>query len=85
MKALIIFLILSVPYKGIAQNIFMIEKEVPTSDVPVTALVMNVTDNFDEVIDNYKKFVELWKDCDAEFQHLVEDAGARLKALRGKG
>ena len=58
MKNLIISLLLCVPFTGIAQKLFLIEREISTSDVPVTALVMNVTDNFDEVIDNYKKFVK---------------------------
>ena len=58
MYKLFIYLFLYVPLSGIAQNLFLIEREVPTSDVPVTALVMNVTDNFDEVIDNFKKYVK---------------------------
>jgi len=37
-----------------------------------------------KAIENYNKFVELWKNCDPEFRHLVEDARKRVKELEGK-
>jgi serine/threonine protein kinase len=32
-------------------------------------------------IESYKKFIDLWKNCDPIFQHLVEDARKRVKKL----
>jgi serine/threonine protein kinase/Tfp pilus assembly protein PilF len=36
-----------------------------------------------KAIENFHKFIELWKDCDPEFQHLIKDAGKRVKELAG--
>ena len=38
----------------------------------------------DEAIEHYTRFVELWKDCDPELRHLVEDAKLRLQGLMGE-
>ncbi|MGD2087869.1 MAG: protein kinase [Candidatus Aminicenantes bacterium] len=34
-----------------------------------------------KAINSYKKFIDLWKDCDPQFQPMVEDARKRLKEL----
>ncbi len=36
-----------------------------------------------KAIENYNKFIDLWKDCDQQFQPLVEDARKRVKELEG--
>jgi tetratricopeptide (TPR) repeat protein len=38
--------------------------------------------NKEAAIENYKKFIDLWKDCDPQYQPMVEDAGARLSRLQ---
>ncbi len=35
----------------------------------------------EKAIDHYRTFIELWKNCDQEFQHLVEDARKRVEKL----
>ncbi|MCK4836195.1 MAG: protein kinase [Candidatus Aminicenantes bacterium] len=35
----------------------------------------------DKAIKNYNKFINLWQDCDPQFQHLVEDARKRVREL----
>jgi serine/threonine protein kinase len=40
--------------------------------------------NKEEAIKNYKKFIELWKDCDPIFQPMVKDAKTRLEQCRGR-
>ena len=34
-----------------------------------------------KAINSYKKFIDLWKDCDPQFQPMLEDARKRLKEL----
>jgi len=41
--------------------------------------------NVAKAIENYEKFVGLWKDADPELQPKVREARARLDALRRKG
>jgi serine/threonine protein kinase/Tfp pilus assembly protein PilF len=36
----------------------------------------------DEAIVNYEKFVELWKDCDPQFQSMVQDSRERIESLK---
>jgi serine/threonine protein kinase/Flp pilus assembly protein TadD len=38
----------------------------------------------EKAIECYNKFIELWKDCDPQFQPLVEDARKGVKELEGK-
>jgi len=38
--------------------------------------------NMDAAIENYQKFIELWKDCDPELQPLVEQARVAIERLR---
>lgn len=58
MKKLILALVLCLPEIGAAQQIILKEEMVVTRDVPVNAYITNATDDFDEVISNYKKFVK---------------------------
>ena len=37
-----------------------------------------------KAIDSYKKFIDLWKECDPIFQPMVKDARNRVKELEGK-
>jgi tetratricopeptide (TPR) repeat protein len=41
--------------------------------------------NASKAIENYQKFVDLWKDADPELQPAVRSAKARLEELRRKG
>ena len=34
-----------------------------------------------KAIEHYSRFIEFWKDCDPQFQHMVEDAGEQVKLL----
>ena len=36
-----------------------------------------------KAIESYKKFIDLWKECDPQFQPVVEDARQRVKELEG--
>ena len=36
-----------------------------------------------KAIKSYNKFIDLWKNCDPQCQHLIKDVGARVKALAG--
>lgn len=36
-----------------------------------------------KAVENYKKFIELWKDADPQFQPLVEDARKQIATLQG--
>ena len=58
MKRLIIALIFCFPILGTAQNVFLVEDMVTTKDIPVNALIISMTDDFDEAINNYKKFIK---------------------------
>lgn len=58
MKKLLFAIILTFPLQIIAQDVFMIEEMVTTKDLSVNALVINMTDDFDEAIANYKEFVK---------------------------
>jgi tetratricopeptide (TPR) repeat protein len=35
-----------------------------------------------KAIDQYKKFIELWKDCDPELRPMVEDAKSRIAIMK---
>jgi len=37
-----------------------------------------------KAIDSYKKFIDLWKNCDPLLKPLVDDARKRVKELEGK-
>ena len=37
-----------------------------------------------KAIDNYARFIKLWKNCDPEFQSMVADAREQIKILEGK-
>ena len=39
----------------------------------------------DKAVENYRRFIEYWKDCDPELRPMVEDAQARLALLQGEG
>ena len=58
MKKLILALALCLPGAGIAQQAFLLEDTIATKDVPVNAFIVNMPNDFDEAIDNYKKFVK---------------------------
>ena len=58
MKNLIIVLIISLPTFGFTQNMFLVEEMVSTKDMSVNALIINMTDDFDEAVANYKEFVK---------------------------
>jgi hypothetical protein len=58
MKNLFAALIIIFPLLSSAQHVFMIEEMVNTKDMSVNALVINMTDDFDEAIANYKEFVK---------------------------
>jgi len=34
-----------------------------------------------KAIEHYSQFIELWKDCDSQFQHMVDEAGEQVKLL----
>ena len=58
MKKLILALALCLPGAGIAQQVFLLEDTIATKDVPVNAFIVNMPNDFDEAIVNYKKFVK---------------------------
>ena len=59
MKKLILALLLLVPEWGNAQNLFVMEDQVNTEeDRNVNVLIIKTTDDFEEAIDNYKKFAK---------------------------
>ena len=58
MKKLMLALVLCLPGTGIAQDVFLLEDTIATNDVPVNALIINMPNDFDEAMVNYKKFVK---------------------------
>lgn len=58
MKYLITVIVLCFPKWGNTQQLFLIEDQVTTDDTKVSALLIKTTNDFDEAIDNYKKYVK---------------------------
>jgi len=58
MKNLIIALVFCLPTLAIAQDVFIIEDMVNTTDVSVNAFIIGIRGDFDDAIDNYKEFVK---------------------------
>lgn len=58
MKKLMLALALCVAEAGIAQQIFLVEDMITTKDEPVNAFIINMPNDFDEEIDNYKMYVK---------------------------
>jgi len=58
MKKLILALVLCLPRAGMPQQVFLIEDTIATKDVPVNAFIINMPNDFDEAIANYKKFLK---------------------------
>ena len=58
MKKLIILLALILPTITLAQDVFIVEDMVTTKDISVNAYIIGIKGEFDDAVDNFKKFVK---------------------------